>query len=191
MPDSEDTRWVLRPNSMHRASRQAHLSEQPDSSLTLWTGHIVDKLPGLFTRPFGPARPARSGGASRAKGAQFSAPPLNQAKRHFRKRHQPITALGLGNPDRFANQRLAEKNQLPAPADLAVRAHSPHCLRRFILRLFQPLRIPPRARPVTAGRGLLPQRLVRPLLVVDRAKAIKAVLLRRQRPRRRRRRLRL
>lgn len=32
-------------------------SEQPDSSLTIWTGHIVDRFPGLFrSGPFAPAR---------------------------------------------------------------------------------------------------------------------------------------
>src|SRR6266849_9576984 len=42
--------------------------------------------------------------------------------------HQPVAALGLGDADRFApreggDQRLADKDQLARPFDLAVAAH--------------------------------------------------------------------
>jgi len=37
--------------------------------------------------------------------------------------HQPVAPLGLGDANRFANQRLADKDQLARPFDLAVAAH--------------------------------------------------------------------
>ena len=40
--------------------------------------------------------------------------------------HQPVTALGLEDADRFTDQRLTDKDQLARPFDLAVAAHAAH-----------------------------------------------------------------
>src|SRR5215472_14473441 len=40
--------------------------------------------------------------------------------------HQPVTALGLEDADRLANQRLTDKDQLARPFDLPVAAHPAH-----------------------------------------------------------------
>src|SRR5467141_3944633 len=37
--------------------------------------------------------------------------------------HQPVAALGFGDADRLADQRLADEDQLARPFDLAVAAH--------------------------------------------------------------------
>jgi hypothetical protein len=37
--------------------------------------------------------------------------------------HQPVTALGLDDTDRLADQRLADKDQLARPFDLTVAAY--------------------------------------------------------------------
>src|ERR1700739_846770 len=103
--------------------------------------------------------------------------------------HQPVTALGLADADRLADQRLTDKDQLAGPFDLAVAAHAAHRNLLAIVRILDPIGMRPRRRLVQRSRRLLSQRLVRPLLVVDRAEPVKALLLRRQTGGRRRCRL--
>src|ERR1700739_241426 len=103
--------------------------------------------------------------------------------------HQPVTALGLEDADRFTDQRLTDKDKLARPFDLAVAAHAAHGNVVSIVRMLDPIGIGPWRRPVPRSRRLLSQRLVRPLLVVDRADPVKPLLLRRQTGGRRRCRL--
>jgi hypothetical protein len=50
--------------------------------------------------------------------------PINHAKVNVGKPHQPAARLGLGNPNRFANPRLADEHRLP---DGKVSTISPSC----------------------------------------------------------------
>jgi len=86
--------------------------------------------------------------------------------------HQPVAALGLEDADRLADQRLADKDQLARPFDLAVAAHAAHRNLIAIVRILDPMRIGSWRRRVQRGRRLLSQRLVRPLIVVDRAERV-------------------
>src|SRR6516225_4897447 len=103
--------------------------------------------------------------------------------------HQPVATLGLEDTDWLADQRLADKDQLARPFDLAVAAYPAHRNVLAVVRIVDPLRIAPRQRLVPRGRRLLSQRLVRPLTVVDRAECIEPLLLGRQTGGRRRCRL--
>jgi len=94
--------------------------------------------------------------------------------------HPPVTVLGLDNPDRFADQRLADKDQLARPFDLAVAAHAADRDIAAISRLRKAIGVAAWRGFIQRGWCFLSQRLVRPLVVVDRAKPVKALLLRRQ-----------
>src|SRR5215470_2596112 len=83
--------------------------------------------------------------------------------------YQPVTALGLEDADRLANQRLTDKDQLARPFDLPVAAHPAHRNVRAIVRILDPIAIGSRRSPVQRSRRLLPQRLVRPLMIIDGA----------------------
>ena len=72
--------------------------------------------------------------------------------------HQPVAALSLEDAGRFTDQRLTDKDQLTRPFDPAVAGHG---ARRNAV-------------------SMLSQRLVRPLVVVDRAEGVEPLLLRRQ-----------
>ena len=76
--------------------------------------------------------------------------------------YPPITALGLEDADRFANQGLTDKDQLARPFDLAGAAHAAHRNVIAIVRILDPIRISSRRGPVQRSRRLLSQRLVRP-----------------------------
>src|SRR6516165_1208312 len=81
------------------------------------------------------------------------------------------------------------KDQLARPFDLAGAAHAAHRNFLAIVRMLDPIGIGPRRGLVQQSRRLLSQRLVRPLIVVDRAERVEPLLLRRQTRGRRRRRL--
>ena len=83
--------------------------------------------------------------------------------------HQPVAALGLGDANRFADQRLADKDQLARPFDLAVAAHATDRDIAAVARVVDPVRVGPRRRLVQRRRRLLSQRLVRPFVVVESA----------------------
>src|SRR5438132_506778 len=63
--------------------------------------------------------------------------------------HQPVAAFGFADANRFADQRLADKDQLTGPFDLAVAAHPAD---RDIMRLAVPQR---RMRALPQPRGAL------------------------------------
>src|SRR6266850_4680325 len=94
--------------------------------------------------------------------------------------HQPVATFGFADANRFADQRLADKDQLTGPFDLAVAAHPADRDIAAIARLVNPLRVGPRRGLVDRSRRLLSQRLVRSLVVVNRTKLLEALLLRRQ-----------
>src|SRR5215471_20124986 len=52
--------------------------------------------------------------------------------------HQPVAPLGLEDADRLADQRLADKDQLAGPFDLAVAAHAAHRNLVAIVRIRDP-----------------------------------------------------
>ena len=75
--------------------------------------------------------------------------------------HQPVAALGLGDANRFADQRFADEDQFARPFDLAVAAGAADCDIRVIARIGEPIRVGPRRRLGQRRRRLLAQRLVR------------------------------
>src|SRR5512132_956709 len=84
----------------------------------------------------------------------------------------PVPIRDLLNADALASQRVADVHPTPAPADLPIRQGAAHHRRGRVGELRQALR-------ERAGRGLidgprwvLAQGLVRPLVIVDRPKAI-------------------
>src|SRR6516165_3128616 len=93
--------------------------------------------------------------------------------------HQPVARVGLDHANRFADQRLADKDPLAGPFDLAVAAHPTDRDVAVIARILESLRVRPRRRPVGRSRCLLSQRFVRSLVVVERAERVEALLLRR------------
>src|SRR6516162_9900616 len=62
--------------------------------------------------------------------------------------HQPVTALGLEDADRLADQRLTDNDQLARPFDLAVAAHTAHRNILVIMRSLDPIGIRSRRRLV-------------------------------------------
>jgi hypothetical protein len=92
--------------------------------------------------------------------------------------HQPVTAFGLADADRLTDQRLTDKDQLARPFDLAGVAHAAHRNFLAIVRMLDPIGIGPRRGLVQQSRRLLSQRLVRSLIVVDRAERAEPLLLR-------------
>src|SRR6516225_7115022 len=118
--------------------------------------------------------------AGPAQRTRTEAAPLRMDVAQFdiRVTHQPVAALGLGDADRLADQGLADKDQLARPFDLTDTAHAAHRNVIAIVRILDPIRIGPRRGLVPRGRRLLSERLVRPFIVVDRAKHVEPFLLR-------------
>ena len=69
------------------------------------------------------------------------------------------------------------KDQLARPFDLAVAAHAAHRNLVTIVRILDPIPIGARRRLVQRTRRPLSQRLVRPLIVIDRAEGVEPLLL--------------
>src|SRR5882672_8213192 len=91
--------------------------------------------------------------------------------------HAPVATGGLFDPDRFADQHLADEDQVPTPLDLAVGADPPHLAVPAIVGLAQGAGVGPWRRPVKRRRILEAQGFVRPFTVVDPAEAVEARLL--------------
>ena len=91
--------------------------------------------------------------------------------------HPPFSFLGLLDRHRLAHQRLADEDQVAAPFDFAARAHPAHGGVWRIGRLAQGARIGALRDAMEAGRRLEIKRLVRPLVVVERAERVEAALL--------------
>src|SRR5437763_10882099 len=97
----------------------------------------------------------------------------------------PSSISDFGERDRLADERLADKDQLTAPLDLAILADPAHLVIGGIFGFTQPSAVGPQRRVVVPSRGRLSQRFVRSLLIEDTAKGVKPALLLAQGRRRR------
>src|SRR5918994_1847708 len=83
----------------------------------------------------------------------------------------------LAQPDRLADQRLAEEQLFAPPFDLAVGAYPPHNLGVGVVRPAQATAIGARRWVIVLGRGGLAKCLVRSLLVEGGTEHVEALLL--------------
>ena len=83
----------------------------------------------------------RSGGSEPTK---LLAPPLDDPEVNVGKADQPVAGFGFGNTNRLADQRLAEKDHVAAPADLAIAAHLAHGVIGIVPRRLNVIGIGPR-----------------------------------------------
>src|SRR6516165_2314666 len=96
---------------IHFASRMLRL-------LGLWS--CGDRASDLHQIP----RPA--GPSAQRSGAKPAPLRMDVAQFDIGVTHQPVAALGLEDADWLADQRLADKDQLARPFDLAVATHPAH-----------------------------------------------------------------
>src|SRR6516162_3513781 len=118
-------------------------------------------------------------GCVQRTGAEPAALRVDVTELHIGVAHQPVASFGLDHANRFANQRLTDKDQLAGPFDLAVAAHPADRDIATVARIREPLRVRPRRGLVGRSRCLLSQRLMRPLAVVETAELVETLLLRR------------
>src|ERR1700746_625135 len=116
----------------------------------------------------------RPGGSEAAK---LFAPPVDDPRGMSANADKPVAGFGFGNTNGLADQRLAEKDHLAAPADLAIAAHLAHGVIGIVPGRLNLIGIGPRRRPVPARRRHLAERLVRPIIVEVVAEAVKPHLL--------------
>src|SRR6516164_6042236 len=86
--------------------------------------------------------------------------------------HAPFAQLGSVDPDRLADQHLADEDQIALPLDLAVGPHAADDGVAAVARLAQGARIGSRRGPIQAGGILERQSFVRPLGVEDTAELV-------------------
>src|SRR5258708_40312187 len=79
----------------------------------------------------------------------------------------PATLVVFDEPDRLADQRLAEVDPVAMPPDLAVVAHAPDGVVGPVARLAQHAIEAGRRSSIVLGRGAVAERLVRALFVVE------------------------
>src|SRR5260370_39518289 len=84
---------------------------------------------------------------------------MDVAERDIGITHQPVAALGLDDANRFADQRLADKDQLARPFDLAVAAHAADRGIAAVAGLVDPVRVRPPRPLVQRRRALTAPRL--------------------------------
>src|SRR6201981_3274991 len=89
----------------------------------------------------------RPGGSEAAK---LFAPPVDDPKVDVGKADKPVAGFGFGNTNGLADQRLAEKDHLAAPADLAIAAPLAHGVIGIVPGRLNLIGIGPRRRPVPA-----------------------------------------
>src|SRR5262249_15497340 len=118
--------------------------------------------------------PARPGGRKRA---QPCSTPIDEADGNVGKAHDPVAGVGLGDADGFADQGLAEEDEVAGPLDRTIGAHAAHGVLGVVAGFLDALGIAAGAWLIVAGRSFLAEGLVRALVVVDGAEAIEAVLL--------------
>src|SRR5882724_98520 len=132
---------------------------------------MVDSFPVLFWFGFTAGRP------SRREASQFLGPPVDEAEVDGGEADDPVAGLGLGDADRLAGKRLADVDELAAPFDLAAGADASDGMVGIVPGLLDAARIGSRRGVVAAGRGDLPQGLVRAVIVEVVAEAVEARLL--------------
>jgi hypothetical protein len=104
----------------------------------------------------------RSGGSEPAK---LLGPPVDNPEIDVGKPDQPVAGFGFGKTDGLADQRLAEKDRLAAPADLAVASHIAHGVIGIVPGRLNLIRIGPRRGPIAARRRHLAERFMWPIVV--------------------------
>src|SRR5690242_18225672 len=128
-----------------------------------------NSFPGLFCR-FTAPRPGRR------KAAHAVAASLEETEFDIGETNQPMAVFGFGHANGFADQRLADEDQLASPFDFAIAAHPSLDMVGIVTRF---ARSP--GRPVGSlivlGGSLLAQRLVRTLVIVTLAEGVEAPLL--------------
>src|SRR5271154_2892445 len=132
---------------------------------------MPDSFLGLFRFRFMAGRPARH------EAAKFFAPAIDDAQVDVGEANDPISEHGFGDADRFADERLAEKDELAAPSDLAVAADAADGVVGVVPGLVDRAGIGPRRGPVAAGRRHLAERFVWTVIVEVVAEAVEAGLL--------------
>ena len=118
-------------------------------------------------------------------------PPVDDPEVDFGKADKPVAGFGFSHTNRLADQRLAEKDHLAAPADLAITADLAHGMISIVPGRFELTGIGPRRRPIAARRRHLAERFMWPVVVEVVAETVKARLLLGRRGGRRARGLRL
>src|SRR5258705_13375408 len=110
-------RWF---SSTQSSLERATPTEQPGTSLTLWTGYMVDSVHRLFVVGFAPARPGRR------KVAQFLGRAIDVAELDIGEADDPVAGECFGDTDGFADQGLTDEDEFATPFDGAVGAHTAH-----------------------------------------------------------------
>src|SRR5215471_128895 len=118
-------------------------------------------------------------GCVQRTGAEPAALRMDVAELDIGVAHQPVASFGLDHANRFADQRLADKDQFAGPFDLAVAAHPADRDIATVARIREPVRVRPRRGLVGRSRCLLSQSLMRPLVVVENTELVETLLLRR------------
>ncbi len=90
---------------------------------------------------------------------------------------EPLALLGLLDRDRFADQRLADEDEVAGPLDAAVGAHPAHRGFVGIVGLAQGARVGARRSTIKRGWSGEVQGFVRPFVIVDGAEHVKGPLL--------------
>src|SRR6516165_175868 len=134
----------------------------------------------LVTRRAGGSEPAKPPG-----------PPVDDPEVDFGKADKPVAGFGFSHTNRLADQRLAEKDHLAGPADLAIAADLAHGMISIVPGRFELTGIGPRRRPIAARRRHLAERFMWPVVVEVVAETVKPRLLLGRRGGRRARGLRL
>src|SRR5258708_31420963 len=98
----------------------------------------------------------------RGKLAKPLAATIDDAKLDFGETDQPVAGFGFGDAHRLADQRLAEEDQVAAPADLAPAADLTHDVIGIVPGLLGLVGIGSQRSPVAACRRHLAQALVGP-----------------------------
>ncbi len=93
------------------------------------------------------------------------------------KAHDMVAVVELSEADEFADQSLADEGVLASPFDFAPRAHPPRLMVGVVPRVLDARRHRARRGRIEVGRRPLPERLVRPLLVIVTAERVEARLL--------------
>src|SRR5437667_11986159 len=91
--------------------------------------------------------------------------------------HRPHPVATLLQPEVLVLKRSAQEYLTTPEANRPRGAHQPHQMMARVLGRRQRLRILARRRVPSASRGLLAQRLVRPLVIIGVAKRLELVLL--------------
>src|SRR5436190_8819506 len=90
---------------------------------------------------------------------------------------EEATFFSLDDPDRLADECLAQEDAAASPLDIAVAADAPHIMVCSIVGFTQPAGIDARRRLIVFRRRVEAERLMRTLLVEDATELIETTLL--------------